>query len=336
MPQQQEEVLDFESRITDVWSYNLEDAMEEIRQLVDTYPYVSMDTEFPGIVARPVGSFRTSTEYQYQTLRCNVNLLKIIQLGLTFADEEGKLPPGICTWQFNFKFNLNEDMYAQDSIELLTKSGIDFKRHEEEGIDVEYFAEQIMSSGIVLNDDVRWISFHSGYDFGYLVKLVTNQVLPTSESEFFELLHTYFPCIYDIKYLMKSCENLKGGLNQLAQDLDVKRIGPAHQAGSDSLLTSAAFFRMVRLFFENNLDDSKYMGVLYGLGEGAVNTMHSSPPAKYPNTKFAGTTGVVGATTTNGVVGVGGVATGVVQNGAGGGGGTTSNGKTSPLTIGYT
>ncbi len=35
---------------------------------------------------------------------------------------------------------------------------------------------------------VRWITFHSGYDFGYLLKLLTCQSLPSNESEFFELL----------------------------------------------------------------------------------------------------------------------------------------------------
>jgi CCR4-NOT transcription complex subunit 7/8 len=72
---------------------------------------IIQDTEFPGVVARPVGSFRTSGDYQYQTLRCNVDLLNIIQLGVTFADDQGNLPTdpdgkGPCTWQFNFKFSL--------------------------------------------------------------------------------------------------------------------------------------------------------------------------------------------------------------------------------------
>lgn len=35
-----------------------------------------------------------------------MDLLKIIQLGVTFADEHGNLPRNVCTWQFNFKFNL--------------------------------------------------------------------------------------------------------------------------------------------------------------------------------------------------------------------------------------
>jgi len=196
-------------------------------------------------------------------------LLKIIQLGLTFTDENGNLPLDVCTWQFNFKFNLKEDMYAQDSIDLLTRSGIDFKSHEEKGIDVEVFGELLMSSGIVLEESIKWISFHSGYDFAYLLKLLTCEPLPADESKFFDLVRTYFPCIYDIKFLMKSCKNLdvkKGGLNDLAEVLEVERIGPQHQAGSDSLLTSATFFKMKQIFFENRIDNSKYLGVLYGLG----------------------------------------------------------------------
>jgi CCR4-NOT transcription complex subunit 7/8 len=39
-----------------------------------------MDTEFPGVVARPYGTFRSHTDYQYQTLKCNVDLLRIIQV----------------------------------------------------------------------------------------------------------------------------------------------------------------------------------------------------------------------------------------------------------------
>ena len=75
---------------------------------------------------------------------------------------------------------------------------------------------------MVLMENCRWLSFHSGYDFGYLVKLLTCTPLPAEESAFFETLHTFFPYIYDIKYLMLSCENkFKGGLNKLGEDLNV-------------------------------------------------------------------------------------------------------------------
>lgn len=86
-------------------------------------------------------------------------MLKLIQLGLTFTDAEGNLPKignHYCLWQFNFReFNLKEDMYAQDSIELLKQSGIDFQAMEERGIDVQRFGELLMVSGVVLSEKVQ-------------------------------------------------------------------------------------------------------------------------------------------------------------------------------------
>ncbi|KAJ3318777.1 CCR4-NOT transcription complex subunit 7 [Boothiomyces sp. JEL0866] len=254
-----------EGRFVDVWASNLEQEMHKIRIIIEKYPFVAMDTEFPGVVARPIGNFRNSADYHFQTLRCNVDLLKIIQLGLTFSNQYGELPEGVYTWQFNFQFNLNEDMYAQNSIELLTKSGIDFKKHEEYGIDVEHFGELLISSGLVLSPEIKWISFHSGYDFGYLLKLSTCLPLPADETEFFEYLKLYFPCIYDIKFMMKSCKSLRGGLQDVADDLQIPRIGPQHQAGSDSLLTALTFFKMKQVFFEDYIDDDLYCGYLFGL-----------------------------------------------------------------------
>jgi CCR4-NOT transcription complex subunit 7/8 len=56
-------------RVREVWAENLEAEMEIIRNIVDDHPYVAMDTEFPGVVCRPVGNFRNSGDYHYQTLR---------------------------------------------------------------------------------------------------------------------------------------------------------------------------------------------------------------------------------------------------------------------------
>ncbi|GAB5362187.1 hypothetical protein AAMO2058_000776800 [Amorphochlora amoebiformis] len=258
--------LDYKKVIREVWSFNLKKEMEIIMDLVDDYPYIAMDTEFPGIVARPVGPFRNSQEYHYRLLKCNVDLLKIIQMGLCFCDEKGGLPPGgVCVWQFNFRFDLNEDMYARDSIEFLKKSGINFDRHAKDGIDVMEFAEMLITSAIVLNDDVKWVTFHSGYDYGYLLRLLTCEKLPEREDDFFNLLKTYCPCVYDVRYLMKSCD-LKGGLSGVAARLAIKRCGPQHQAGSDSLLTQSVFFRLKDEFFKGNLDDELHMNHLYGLG----------------------------------------------------------------------
>jgi len=255
--------------IRDVWAENLDEEMALIRKVVEQYPYVAMDTEFPGVVARPITD-QYSHDYAYQTLRCNVDLLKVIQLGVAFENDKGEHPEGCVSWQFNFKFNLQEDMYAQDSIDLLKEAGLDFARHEASGIDVQYFGELMVTSGLVLVDEVRWISFHSGYDFGYLLKLLTCTALPATEPEFFELLKLYFPNIYDIKYMVNGLDGLHGGLQKIADDLKCQRIGPMHQAGSDSLLTCDAWFKLADASFGGvravEAARDQFVNELFGLG----------------------------------------------------------------------
>ena len=57
--------------------------------------------------------------------------------------------------------------------------------------------------------------------------------------------------------MMTSVEGMYGGLNALADALHVERIGPMHQAGSDSLLTAQAFFALVKKHLSGNCDDTK-------------------------------------------------------------------------------
>mmetsp|Transcript_337 Transcript_337/g.797 ORF Transcript_337/g.797 Transcript_337/m.797 type:complete len:329 (+) Transcript_337:122-1108(+) len=254
--------------IRNVWAENVDDEMENIRELIETHPYVAMDTEFPGVVARPI-SGTYAPDFQYKSLKCNVDLLKIIQLGLSFSDEEGKFAEGCPCWQFNFKFDMNDDMFAQDSIDLLVNSGISFADHASRGIDPHRFGELLMVSGLVLDDRVKWVSFHSGYDYGYLLKLLTTVELPNEEKAFFETLRLYFPNIYDIKYMTSLCDGYFGGLQKLADDLGCSRIGQEHQAGSDSLLTMSTYFELAKQKFAGptgEIDDSKYKNELFGYG----------------------------------------------------------------------
>ncbi|EJT98783.1 CCR4-NOT transcription complex subunit 7 [Dacryopinax primogenitus] len=264
--------------IREVWASNFEAEMAYIRELVVGYPYVGMDTEFPGVVARPIGSFKTSSDYHYQTMRCNVDLLKLIQLGITLTDEHGRHPPEYWSWQFNFRFDLNEDMYAPESIDLLSSSGLDFVRHQAEGIEPDEFAELFITSGLVANDEVCWVSFHSGYDFGYLISALTSAPLPKYEDDFFHLLSILFPSFYDIKFIWRHVKAAKGGLQDIADELGIPRIGPQHQAGSDSLLTSSVFFKICELYFPEQMNES-YRGHLYGLGPQST-PMESTPPSQ--------------------------------------------------------
>ncbi|KUJ12835.1 CAF1-domain-containing protein [Mollisia scopiformis] len=324
------------NRIRDVWASNLEEEMILLRCLADKFPYISMDTEFPGVVARPMGSFNGKADYHYQCLRCNVDLLKTIQLGISLFSEEGNLlPPEISaeelgiptneplfrkfagqmiplptTWQFNFDFSLEKDMYAEASIESLKMAQLDFRKLETDGIDPFAFGSALISSGLVCDEDIHWISFHGGYDFGYLTKLLNVLPLPDDETTFKATMSKFFPSVWDIKYLVKwasreSQVNLqnnsvspdtsvteifqkfdqKASLDNLAESLKVKRQGLAHQAGSDSLLTGKAFFRIRDKLFGGVIGE-EHNGLVWGLSTPEYtallqSNLHSTPQHHY-------------------------------------------------------
>ncbi|ELQ75761.1 mRNA deadenylase subunit [Trachipleistophora hominis] len=252
-----------DNNIIEVWSDNLESSFSEIRKLVQTYNYVTMDTEFPGVVAKPLGNFTSHSTYAYQQLRCNVDLLKVIQVGITFSDCYGNCPARN-TYQFNFHFDIDKEMYAKDSLKLLVEAQLNFDKHRLQGIEVEEFGNLLITSGLILSKNVTWLSFHSSYDFAYLMKIVTCNPLPATENEFFMFMNILFPNFYDVKYLLRGSKYLKRGLQEIAEDLGLKRVGVQHQAGSDALLTRDVFFKVKEIFYTKE-DITRHAVKLYGI-----------------------------------------------------------------------
>jgi len=208
-----------ERKSQEVWDSNFEEEIIRMRDVAEQFQHVSMDTQFPGLVARPTGPFCDYEEFNYMTLKCNVDLTRVIQVGLTFSDAKGNRPKGISTWRFNFEFNAQKDVFSQDSIDGLRQNrGLDLGKHHGQGIDTAKFGELLMGSGLVLNEEIRWLTFcgassfqerlpdeeaewvaFSGmYDFGHLLRLLTALPLPDEVNGFYELLDLFFPCRCDI------------------------------------------------------------------------------------------------------------------------------------------
>ena len=256
--------------IIEVYEENFIEQIKLLSSLLDEYNYIGMDTEFPGTVFH----LENMTEdFYYKSLKINVDKLKLIQLGITLTNEKGEYPKNYPyhTWQFNFEFDKDTELYKDDSINLLKKCGIDFNKLKKKGIKHNIFAQYFMVSNLVLNPDVHWVSFQGSYDFGYLLKLLINSDLPETEDAFLDLLNTYFINYFDIRVIVKDNDNLKKGLNRLAEVLDVKREGQEHQAGSDSVVTIDVFFKLKKkgLISDKKFDEAK--NILYGIGMGQDN-----------------------------------------------------------------
>jgi CCR4-NOT transcription complex subunit 7/8 len=252
-------------QITEVYIENFIPEIKRLsKQIAEGYNHISFDTEFPGVI------YQTSPqELYYKSIKANVDNLNLIQFGITLTNEHGNSPNGNI-WQFNLKFDLNREKFAPDSISMLMASGINFNKLRSNGIPYDLFAEYIITSGLILNDEVTWIAFHGIYDFAYLLRLITNQNLPENESEFFDELGLYFNKYYDIRYLIRESGNLRGSLQKLSYMMNVNRIGTMHQAGSDSKVTSDCFYKLKE--YDIYIDWDNDWNCLYGFEKCIVDT----------------------------------------------------------------
>ncbi|KAI5412545.1 hypothetical protein KIW84_057273 [Lathyrus oleraceus] len=260
--------------VRQVWAYNLENEFLLIRGILHEFHFISMDTEFPGVIYEskedstvPYHLRRRDPLNDYNYLKANVDNLKLIQLGLTLSDSEGNLPDfgtkNKYIWEFNFSdFDIENDPHNQDSTDMLSHGGIDFKRNFYYGVNSLRFSELMIRSGLVFNNSVIWVTFHGAYDFGYLMKILMRRNLPNTLERFLFHLKVIFRNIYDLKHVVHHCKDLYGGLNKIANTLDVNRVvGKSHQAGSDSLLTLHVFMKMKVIFIFQDMSEIVNNGV---------------------------------------------------------------------------
>lgn len=199
--------------IKEVWNYNVEFEFNALRNFINDKTakvYISIHQEIPGIVARPVGTFKTSSDYHFQTLRSNSDLLNIIQLSLCAVKVTNSEISNSVIWQFNFLYDVTKEMYNEEHLSMLAlTSQINFASHMSQGIPHFAFAELMMDSGLLLDSSINWLSYHSGYDLGFFISLLTNDLLPSDEVDFSWWVEKYFPSFYDLKHI--GTQLLSGG-----------------------------------------------------------------------------------------------------------------------------
>ena len=257
--------------IKEVYTSNYREELIKIFSIIDKgeFTYIGMDTEFPGNVCT---LNNINDDFYYKYMKLNVESTKIIQLGITLTNKNGEYPKNFPYHTWQFKFDLQNDKFSEESINLLKNSGINFENLERNGIDQKKFAKEFMNSALVLNPKVKWISYNGAYDFAYLLKLLTGDKFPDSEQEFLKSLKVFIPEFFDVKMLVKDIDKyFHGGLNHLIYNLGIERKGINHQAGSDSIATIEAFHKLIKNESITQAKMKKYKNVLYGIGLGKDN-----------------------------------------------------------------
>ncbi|XWS62798.1 hypothetical protein CRYUN_Cryun06bG0041400 [Craigia yunnanensis] len=113
--------------VRQVFAEDLKIEFRIIQDAIANYPFISMDTEFPGTIfkqdKRIIQVGNPVINYHY--MKSNIDALKIIQLGLTLSDSENR--------------------YIPESIELLKQQSINFVKNMEKGIDSRDFGMMILT-----------------------------------------------------------------------------------------------------------------------------------------------------------------------------------------------
>lgn len=92
------------------------------------------------------------------------------------------------------------------------------------GIKSLNFADCLISSGLILNHEITWITFHGAFDYAYLLKALTNEELPSTQDQFMYLCKQFFPNTFDTKIIASEMEDVKGNsLQKLANELAVRK-----------------------------------------------------------------------------------------------------------------
>ena len=270
--------------IREVWQNNLYSEFHSIRRLLPQYNYISISTEFVGTLARPIGNFRSREDYHYQTMRANVDLLNPIQIGISLSDIYGNKPENEpSTWQFNLEFDIGKEMISGESLDLLRKSAINPEMHKTNGVKKFEFAQLMIDSGLLMDENVTWITYHAAYDLGFFIHILLNDIMPNNRKDFDSWVHEYMPSLFDLNLLYKIIRGYKYpppqnnsqqplpmevSLANLASDIGLPRFPVFNTVGGQSLLMLLSFCQLNKMFMHTFPDGSDFdtiKNVIYGI-----------------------------------------------------------------------
>ncbi|CAK9067360.1 unnamed protein product [Durusdinium trenchii] len=225
-----------EKHIIEVYNWNLDHEFNNLLAAASGdasgNAILAIDMEFPGFLRQEPRICARAA--RYQTVRENVDRLRLIQLGAAVADADGTVRGA---WSFNLKFDIEVDLHTEKSMQFLRAAGLDFPRHKKEGIDPVVLGRKLANSSLVGQRAPSWVTFAGSYDLAYLLKLLTSgQPLPRDYHSFDVQLSIFCRRHHELRDVLPS-----GSLDAWARYFAVQRYGRSHTAGSDALLTLNLF-----------------------------------------------------------------------------------------------
>ncbi|KAH0474852.1 MAG: hypothetical protein KVP17_003317 [Porospora cf. gigantea B] len=184
--------------ITAVWRSNLDAEFKRLKCLTESNPVIAVSTDFPGMVTRPLDALE---DYNYQSLRGNLNLVNPVQLSLAPMQRGSNRPVGV--WVFNMYFSLGEDVFNQAWVERLVPK-VRFEEHSVAGIKLGDLGDRLVTSEILSGPDSLLISYNLPHDLGFIIKAILGTPLPKTEADFITAAKSFVPRYVDLKCVTSS------------------------------------------------------------------------------------------------------------------------------------